>query len=200
MFYNLEQIKRKLDDEALLDSSGLDDDFIDRLRLKDTSVLEENINNLEFTLQLKLPQSFKEVILKYDFGHLILGQVTFGSTEDNYVQYLKSKNVKQDNAQKHLIFYWWGEGERPKDFIMIATTDGYIILLNVKTGNIHAFSRIKRWVENELVSTNFELFLCAIGTIYLDRKTRKLALNALSIFVCSSSNCQFWKDFIEGFA
>ena len=55
--------------------------------LKKSKLDLNTLNQLESTLKTSLPETFKEVILKYDCGDLTIGGVTFGY-QDNYLDHL----------------------------------------------------------------------------------------------------------------
>ena len=59
--------------------------------LKKSKLDLNTLNQLESTLKTSLPETFKEVILKYDCGDLTIGGVTFGY-QDNCIGSFASNN------------------------------------------------------------------------------------------------------------
>ncbi|SRR5258705_149743 len=157
MLFELTDIKRRLDEQPV--PQGLD---LPGLRLQASKTTEQELNSLETALTCRFPQSFRQLVLQYDFGDLTLGGVVFGTTGD-YGSYLRQNNLNSD-------FPWWRQGKRPP-YIVVAGTDGYEILISLTTGEICAFLRTEEWTNNQRIAKDFELFVRGSGTVYLARKT-----------------------------
>lgn len=165
------------------------------LRLRQSTSSFNQWNKLENQMNLSFPDSFKQVVLKYDFGNLTLGGVWFGQGE-SYEAFLLQNNLdKPENP-------WWGSGERPSHYLWIAASEGYIILLDLETEQILAYARSQHWKTSQVVAKNFDVFVRAVGTIFLSRDVQdqqKIACEICTAVGCST-NSQFWSDLINRFA
>src|SRR5580765_5674808 len=94
------------------------------LRLMRSNLDDLQVTELEQSLDVKLPENFRKLILTYNFCDLALGGVFFGAGGD-YAKAVRKLNVE-------LEYPWWGRFEnRPTAFLLIASTDGHLILLDV---------------------------------------------------------------------
>ena len=162
------------------------------LTLKKSKLDLNTLKQLESTLKTSLPETFKEVILKYDCGDLTLGGVTFGY-QDNYAEYLIKRNIEGEG-----FLSWWGLDTRPSEYLSIADSDGFMILINTKTGQILAYERIGPYSEAQVVASNFKLFLQAAGTIYIKLRAGESKENLINIPNCigSFASNNFWNEVI----
>ncbi|MBS9773903.1 MAG: SMI1/KNR4 family protein [Tenacibaculum sp.] len=185
MIYSIIKIKSKLDDEFL----PLEDE-ITGLRLIDKCTKIEDINNFENKLEISLPQSFKNLISKYDFGNFEICNIQFGY-EDNYLTILEKLNSEADSFNK-----WWQGDKRPNNIIFIANSDPYTILLDCSNGYVYAMLSDDKWLEWRIVSTDFELFLRSIGTIFLNRDNDFSEEIVKIIQENNSKDNEFWEYFL----
>jgi SMI1-KNR4 cell-wall len=164
------------------------------LRLKKSNILSLELNYLENSLGIKLPESFKNIALKYDLGDLTLGGIWFGSNE-NYAKYILRENSKARNL------VWWGTGDRPVNYLLVANSDGYLILLNTQTEEILAFSRSDSYDKAQLIANSFDLFLRAAATIYISARRRnnntEELLTSITKLLGCSINSDFWREIIN---
>ncbi|RLC75219.1 MAG: hypothetical protein DRJ03_22665 [Chloroflexi bacterium] len=164
---------------------------IAELNMKNSSLSDDD---LVAALNIQLPESFKELILLYDFGELNIGGVFFGQKGD-YVEFLKSSNEPGVDPA------WWGQGSRPQDRLMIAGTDGYVILLNIADGSIAAYLRTEDYTANKRIADDFERLVRGAGTIYFARKTSedKRALGEEIARKCGTDvRVKFWEELAQG--
>ena len=112
---------------------------------------------LHLKLEIKLPRAFRESIKAFDFGRLTIGPVAFCNTGD----YLSDVSKLNTTAR------WWGNGTRPTNFLMVANSDPYAILLAIDTGAVWAMDPEQGYEKAACVAENFEAYLRAIGTIML---------------------------------
>ena len=152
---SIEDIRIGLDKEFLL----LEPD-LDGLRLIPSVLSEAELSRCETQLEVKFPFGFREIISNYDFGRLTIGTVMF-SNKGSYLEELLFMNGS--------VVWWNGEKERPRDFLMIATSDPYIFLLNVKSGKVYAFDRETGHDSKFCVAVDFTRFFQGIGTVFLMR-------------------------------
>jgi hypothetical protein len=164
-----------------------------------SSLQPQQIEEVESLLNLNLPNSFKEVILQFEFGNLIVDQMFFAADGD-YCSFLINKNRKAPGLE--WLSPWWGNEARPKEILMIAGTDNYVILLNVNSENILAYPRSKFWFDNELIASNFDLLVRAAITVTMEKEITNPETYAAEI--CSqvgcASGCKFWREFVKGVA
>ena len=160
--------------------------------LKKSKLDLNTLNQLEITLKTSLPETFKEVILKYDCGDLTLGGVTFGY-QDNYAEYLVKRNTEKGG-----FLSWWGLDTHPFKYLSIADSDGFVILLDTETAQILAYERIESYSEAQVIASNFKLFLQAAGTIYIKLITGESKENLINIPNCigSFASNNFWNEVI----
>lgn len=122
MLLEFPEIQKKL--EKLFDNipEDIKPDCTD-LCLKSLDSSFSILDEVETRLEVRLPNSFRETILHYDFGNLTLGGIWFGVGKDkNYAHVLVESN---DDEEQN--FMWWGNGRRPKNYVMIASSDGSIL-------------------------------------------------------------------------
>ena len=168
------------------------------LKLKESPLSTSDLLKIESILEVQLPDIFKRTILKYDFGGLTLGAVCFGNKE-NYVEYLIKRNTLQTkNREKDTYFLaWWGFSKRSLNHIMIGESNEYLILLNIETDGILAYSRTESYANAKPVASDFEIFVRAAATIYL-RSQNELDNPMLSSIFSSANlkNRKFWQEII----
>lgn len=183
----LEEVRIKLDEEF----APLEPD-ITGYRLRVPGLPRSDIEEVESLLGAKLPGSFVEIISKYDFGDLTIGGVFFGHT-GNFGEFLARENGGYRD------YPWWGDSERPKNLLMIAATDGYVVLFDISTDAISAYLRSSSWRESRVVSVSFELFVRAVGTLYLLKKQMKNEnefLDEIRAAVGCSADTKFWDELL----
>lgn len=163
------------------------------LIIKQSNIDIETLKQVEAILKTKLPESFQQIILQYDCGDLTLGGVWFGNKE-NYAEYLVKNNIKQET-----VLRWWGIGERPYNYLLIAGSDGYVILLNTETAQIMAYARWQSYQDSKLIASDFTIFFQAAATIYIRNRTgdnSKDILMKISEIVGSTTDSEFWHEII----
>ena len=144
---------------------GLDQEFIPLepmitgLRLINGGVSEDVLGIFENENKISFPDDFRCLIKKIDFGNLTVGPVVFCNGGD-YLKELFQLNVEMA---------WWGRGGRPKDLFVIANSDPYVIILNIKTGNILAADFEIGWQCAKKIASNFDFYLRGVGTTMLRR-------------------------------
>ena len=168
------------------------------LKLKDSNLSADNLSQIESSLRINLPNIFKKTILKYDFGDLTLGDVWFGSKE-NYAEYLIKVNTHQIKEKEVCFASWWGSDERPENYIMVAESDGFIVLLDTETEKILGYPRTKSYEFSEVLASNFENFVRAIATVYISvqNETTDKTLIEIPSMLGSSINNSFWREIIK---
>ncbi len=179
---------------------GLEEEFaklepeISGYRLCKPGLSTSQLQDVESALETNLPDSFKRMVRAYDFGDLTVGGVFFGQT-GNYAKFLLDQNGQ------HREYPWWESGARPKQLLMIAGSDGYVILLSCDDGKISAYLRAGRWSENAVISADFESFLRACGTVYLKRPQTKDRAGFVESIMQSAGGAReskFWTELIGG--
>lgn len=82
-----------------------------------------------------------------------------------------------------------------KEFIVVAVSDPYLYLLDLRSSNIFALDRDLSLENRFFIALNFEKFIQGIGTLMLLRDTLN-SENELAIQICKElgSECvDFWK-------
>lgn len=176
------------------------DGEIAELNMKASSLSDDEIDNFAATLNIELPKSFKELVLKYDFGRLSIGGVVFGHT-GNYLEFLKSSNRLDMSPDWSRWEQWWGQGVRPQAYLMIANTDGYVILLNTTDGSIVAYLRSEDWNTNRRIADDFEQFVRGAGTSHFGRRTadnRRTFGEEIARRCGVNVHTKFWEELAQG--
>ena len=163
---------------------------LSQLLLKKSNLESQYLEKTEALLGVKFPESLRAMILEYDFGDLTLGGVCFGRKE-TYLEYLVKYNTYRDG-----FLNWWDNTDRPKNLLVVADSDGYVILVNTVTGQIVAFDRNESYIKIQVIASNFKLFVQGIATMdirYQSGKDKEL-ISDIPIAVGSSSDNEFWKE------
>jgi hypothetical protein len=180
--------------KRLLEQYEASDREIAELNMKDSSLSEDQLDEFAAALSIRFPESFKEAVLLYDFGELNIGGVFFGQ-KGSYIEFLRSVNAPGTDPA------WWGAGVRPRDYLMIGGTDGYVILLNTTDGSIVAYLRTEDWSANGRIAANFKQLVRGAGTVYFGRRTAtdKKALGEEIAGECGADvHAKFWEELAQG--
>jgi hypothetical protein len=187
---SLDEIKTEMQALAANYSSGLPGTVIRASTLGDCE-----IDEVASALGVSFPNSFREMLLKWDFGRLDVGNVWFGQ-QGSYCEYLVSRNCPTTSPP------WWGEGKRPEQLVLVGTTDAYIVLLDTDDGTIRACPRTAHWSDGILVANTFELLVRGAGTAFLlGRETDdEEGLGEEIASRCGADpHSEFWQDIAQGF-
>ena len=170
------------------------------LKLKQSTLSEDNLFKVESVLQISLPNTFRQLILKYDFGDLTLGGVWFGNKE-NYDKYLIKVNTDRVKDKQRKIYFssWWGADKRPENCIMVGASDGYVVLLNTATEEILSYPRIKSYKSVKVIASNFKDFVRAVATVYvlIQNKVDEQILTEIPLMIGSNIDNCFWREIIS---
>lgn len=128
-------------------------------RLKQGGASIDSIVACESRLDLSIPVSFRKYISKFDFGNFTLGPVVFCATGD----YLHEVLVYNE------VVGWWGDCERPKNLIMIANSDPFVILLSCEKGEVFASNSSEQGDEKHIIASDFDRFIRGVGTVLIER-------------------------------
>ena len=195
MILEIEVMKDKLNKKILEVFSNCDQELVNRLQLLESTLSDSELKYVESTLEISLPNDFYQMVLKYEFGGLIIGSLTFG-----YPQ--KYSQTLIDDNDEDLDYPWWGtNNKRPMNFLRVAGTDGWVVLLDTNTGKLYAFLRTSIWERHEFIAPDFNLFVCAMGTIYLATQSAEI-VNRTALYqdLDIEGNSQFWQEVCEGYA
>lgn len=119
----------------------------------------EQLNLLEKDLKICFTEEDRKLFLKYDFGNLAIGWVTFG-TLSTLRDYLIENNQNPG-------FLWWREGERPEGILLIASTDGHNIFIDTRDGTVLSTEIDRPFETVKLTANTFSKFIEVIGTLAL---------------------------------
>ena len=126
------------------------------LRLIDGGLPEGTIDHFEERLGAPLPSDFRRFLEAYDFGRLTLGLVAFCGN-GHYLSHLDVLNSRRG---------------RPSELLVIANSDPYLILLNLKDGSVLALDNELSWEAAMPAALTFELFMRGLGTMAEARARR----------------------------
>ena len=134
-------------------------------RLVSTEVQPEDIERLERQLNVVLPEEFRSMLQRFDFGRFTIGAIAFCNTGD----YL-SWTIENNRDDLTNDYPWWGSGKRPSELLLVANSDPYAVLANCSTGVISAFKHGASWSDDAIVvADNFAQFVRGLGTVFLQR-------------------------------
>jgi hypothetical protein len=170
----LDEVRARLEDLAEQHSS-----LSELFRLPAAACDPEVIATCFRQIGVNPPNSFSEIVLKYDFGSFTLGFVAFGHTGDYFSELAKWNGEN-----------WWGAGQRPGHLVVVGIGDPCAILLDVSTGAISAIDEDRHWKRALPVASDFELFLRGMGTMMFCEDRTKI-LGALTNMVGGDE--AFWK-------
>lgn len=151
----------------------------------------EKIDQLQQILGVKFPEPFRRLMCTYNFGELSIGGVGFGVRGD-YGEFLKTYNEAGG-----IPYPWWGDGSRPQEKLMVASTDAYVVVLQTTVGNVEAHLHHESWRASRTIASDFELFVRAAGTLALleEARQRELASSDISRSVGCDPASTFWKQY-----
>lgn len=186
---NFDEIVEKLDIFFIDVPTDIKADLTE-LIFKKSQLNPSAIQQLQEIFKIRLPQLFANILMIYDFGDLTLGGITFGYHE-NYVEYLIKRNIEREG-----FLNWWGIDSRPYNYLAIADSDGFVILLNTETGEIASYERINSYLNAQVIASDFMLFLQAAASIYIWRKTGEYQESLIDIprLIGSVANNYFWEE------
>jgi len=174
--------------------------FIDKdeLQFRLANMVMDDIILLEVSLQIELPTDFKNLIMKYEFGRLAIGDVSFGPN-DKYIDCLLEQNQALSVQDR-----WSGDVGRSSKHIWIADTDGYVICLDTFTGHILANLRSEHWSTAQTIAQNFDFFIRASGAVFFDTKSmphehKNDYADSISRLVGNMDCSDFWIDLVFGY-
>ena len=165
---------------------------LSQLLLKKSNLKSQSLEETEVLLGVTLPESLRSMILEYDFGDLTLGGVWFGRKE-TYLEYLVKYNTYREG-----FLNWWDDTDRPTNLLVVADSDGYVILVNTGTGQIVAFDRNESYDKIQVVASNFKLFFQGVATMdirYQNSEDKELMYD-IPLAVGSSNENEFWQQMI----
>ena len=117
-----------------------------------------SITEFEQTMGMNLPTSLREFLWQYQVDDFSMANVQFGQGEA-YLHHVFAMN------HADALCPWWQGKMRPVNLLLVAVTDGYVLILDVYTGAVWALDQ-----ENSamgLVAHDFEDFFRALATVYL---------------------------------
>ena len=159
MLLTVEDIEGRLSTKFSAFNGELDD-----LKLLRPTEPVLGIEQMEKQLGIQLPEDFLSFIMAYNIDNLSLGRVAFGCGK-SYPGFIIEMN--QYNGFNH----WWLGDNRPEGIVVIAISDPYTILLNTLDKRVYAMTSESTMDEFELVATNFNLFIRALGSLFLNTAT-----------------------------
>ncbi|MGI3427959.1 nuclease [Providencia stuartii] len=177
MLLTLEEIREQLNNKF----SPLGSDFDDlRLLKRDQPLL--NLKSSEELLNITFPEKFSSFLDSYNLDNFSLCNISFGNGSD-YLNMLVSINDR-DNVNK-----WWTGKNRPAEFIVIAISDPYTIILNVNTGEVFSMTNESSMDDFEQIASDFILFFRGLGTLFINKES-PMAIAKL----VSSQAIKFWDE------
>lgn len=177
MLLTIENIENKLIEKFSPFQGEMDD-----LILKKRTSLPSNIDALEKELEVNIDGEFLSFISKYELDNFSLGNIAFGVGSD-YINTLIKLNKKNN------FNHWWQGDDRPAEFILIAISDPYTILLNTVNGKIYAITSESEIKNDEEVSSGFNVFVRGVGSLFLKTSTPSEICSLVN-----ARNKEFWHE------
>lgn len=108
-------------------------------------------------------------------------------------------NTHQIKDKKTYFASWWGSDKRPAKYVMIGSSDGYIVLLNTEAEEILAYPRTKSYNNAEVIAYDFEKFVRATATVYISVQNEVIDNSLVEIpsIICSNIDNDFWRELIR---
>ncbi|ACX90041.1 hypothetical protein [Pectobacterium parmentieri] len=157
MLLELTEIESKLHEKFSIFEGDMDD-----LTMKKGGFSIDEVGTLEKRLNITLHDKFKKFVLNYNLNDFSLGSFMFGNG-GSYLDKLFELNSKNDLIQ------WWGEGERPKNLLLVTYNDPYSVLLEVDSGRIYAITDESDLNNIKPISFDFCFFFRGVGTSFLNK-------------------------------
>ena len=158
---------------------------------------EHELEDVEQRLGLKLPDSFRSVVARYDFLNAVAGNVSMTYAE-TFADWLADPNVEPVPSS---MLKWWGSRARPVNLLLIAQSDAHTILLNTDMGEVAVLSVDRPGDPPDVVATSFALFYQGLSSVYLEKigspsAEAEAATVASAVGAWPSSS--FWTEFAVG--
>lgn len=199
----MELLETEVIQKEMLDMYEILEGEIEELNFKNSRLRETDISRMCSNIKIDyLDSEFTRYLMKYDFGELSIGGVTFGFGGD-YLDFLCKSNMLEE--ANYINELWFSSPEERGDLLMIASTDSYIILLNNDTGEIESYLRDSNVESKHVIAKSFSLFVRAAGTFFVSSKLRKEDFDTgaaieLSKLCCADSGSTFWVELCKGIA
>lgn len=114
-------------------------------------------------LAVVLPESFSQFAGTYDLADFSLGPFCFGcQKEQSYWTHLLAINTPDEWGG-----CWWTGVERPREWLVIALSDPYAVLINCTTGAIYALDGELTLSKALMLAPDFMSFFHAAACQYL---------------------------------
>jgi len=142
---------------------------VPELAMRVPGMSPDEFNALSHELNYDFDDDFRETVTAYEIGGVSLGGIWFGQGGE-YLRCLKRMNIRSGHDE-----VWWADDlDRPLSYLMIASTDSYIVLLDSENGFVFSFERGRCWHTMDKVADSFSLLIRGAGSLFL---RRKLAVN-----------------------
>lgn len=183
MLLTMDAVRQRL--EELYSDAPFD---VSEFMLRQPGISADEIEEIEQEIGTQIGPSLRDALQRYSLDRLTIGGVTLGSSE-GIEDFILANNVDP-------LTPWWGVGVRPKDLILIGSSDGFAILVNVNSGKILAAHHGETKDYAQVVAGDIELFMRGLGTAVSSRSAdigRMLAKE-----VGAEEPPLFWEQFASG--
>jgi hypothetical protein len=147
---------------------------------------------------MPLPDPFRDVLKIWDFGNLSLAGFRF-SVNEKYADAIAKMNANQSGE-------WWADREdenRPRSLIMIAQSDPYVLLLDLNSGDILAFTSTMGSQNHRVIAHDLHMLLRALGSAeLLSHQAANTEAFTLELVQRLGNDVfkQFWRDQVDHWA
>jgi hypothetical protein len=196
MLATIESIPKRIDEKLRRMERDLpepDPDFFAGMRLRPSSLDEQQLADIESALGRTVPAEFREIASTYDLAGLELGGVVFGD-ESEFAEFLRNQIAEPEAT--------WGPSGRPPDLLLLGGSDGYLVLLDCSTGEVSAHLRDAPPAERRVVAADFGIFFRALATLFLEEDITDADVLASQVATAAGSDPggTFWLDRARGLA
>jgi len=153
-------------------------------------VTEADVQAIERQLGIKFPLGARLLLLHYDFSTLDVGYLSFEFGE--CYSLLVELNTGPGG--------WWGEGPRPEDLLFIAGTDGWNVLLDVKSSAVSGVECGSAYVDRERLADDLEAFLAGVCLAACASSPTASVNDVLGKVNGLYVQARFWTQFLQGAA
>lgn len=153
----LDEIRARLEAESTASPS-----YVSGLCLRDSTLSIEGLNSWKEASGITLGSDVEQLLLRYDFNNLSVGMIHF-SYERDHLDWVRRMNTVGMGQP------WWGEGPKPEDLNLIATSERHGIVVNAASGVVFAVADGEEGDRLVRVADDFVLFLRGAGTLFVAR-------------------------------
>ena len=150
----------------------------------------DDFDEIESELGVEFSPIFRTILSSYRLGGVAFGSVRFGRYD--YTDYL----LEENDGSAEIV--WWEGDERPQSLLLIGSSDGHALLINLSTDMVLALRHGESRDRTMVVARDFELFLRGVATVFFGRKNGNPSLATEVAEFVQADSSQFWSELAHG--